>query len=77
MAPTKKDRSAISTNEEQLNCLRMGGTWLGGQCVIEATVTTKVFKGNPCQGQFVTMIEKASNPGELRTLAKVGLKNTK
>ena len=69
--------AAISA--EQLACMANGGTWSNGTCVMEGKVTLRVFKGNPCQGRYVTMIEKASNPGELRTLAKVGLKslNTK
>jgi len=42
---------------------------------MEGKVTMKVFKGNPCQGRFITMIVKASNPAQLRALANVALKN--
>jgi len=73
MPSPKKDRSATITNLDELACLHEGGVWLGGQCVMEAMVTLRVFKGSPCQGAFIT--GEASNPAQLRTLAEVALKN--
>ena len=72
MPSPKKDR-ATSKEMDQVSCEAHGGFWLGGQCVMEAMVTLRVFKGSPCQGAFIT--GKASNPAQLRTLATIGLKN--
>jgi hypothetical protein len=62
----------MAISKEQLECMARGGTMVGGTCVVDAKVTLRIYKGNPCQGRFVTWIEKVINPGELRTLAKVG-----
>jgi hypothetical protein len=67
----------MALTREQKICMAKGGVWMNGTCVLQGKVNMTVFKGNPCQGRFITMIEKASNPGELRTLAKVGLKSLK
>lgn len=74
-SPTKKAASsklaAIMTED---GCTAAGGVWLGGQCVFEATLSLRVFKGNPCQNDTITRIVRASDPA-FRTLANVGLAN--
>jgi hypothetical protein len=75
MEPSKKSPSATSEDEAaKLDCEKnRGGVWLKGQCITQGTVTLKIFKGSPCQGDLITRIVMASNPAELQTLAKVAL----
>ena len=79
MAPTKgrpsrKTASAAIVAVNQATCEKAGGVWLGGQCVLEGTISLRIFKGNPCQGDMITRIVRASDPA-FRNLAKVGLTN--
>jgi hypothetical protein len=55
-------------------CARRGGVWLGGQCVLEGTISVRIFKGSPCQGDFISMSVKAGDPA-LPTVANIALKN--
>ena len=64
----------VMTPEE---CKSKGGTWTNGICVFKGTIALRIFKGNPCQGHFITKIVKVSNPAKLRSLARVGLKSSK
>ena len=73
-SPKKNASSKAMVITSEKDCHAAGGVWLGGQCIFEATVSLRVFKGNPCQGDMITRIVKASDPA-FRTIAKVGLTN--
>jgi len=76
MAPRNTGRLATSTDKlDEAGCKVAGGTWNGKDCVGGFKVTMKVFKGNPCNGRFITRTVKVSNPAHIRTLASVVLKN--